>query len=82
MPSWQLDILLSEQARVEARALRMALTAASVPHLDKDARQRLVRSVDRMADVPRPAAPTLASQGVYDPEAAARWFAEQGVQTV
>ena len=82
MPLYQLDILMSEAGRVEARALRHAIQAASAPHLKASDRRSLLRRLDKAASVPQPDAPPLAQAGTHDPAAAAAWFAARGVRTV
>ena len=82
MPIYQLDILLSELPRVEARQLRRDIQATTAPHLKPSDRRALLHRLDRAAQV-RVAAPTTSdTERVHDPVAAAAWFAERGVRTV
>ena len=80
MPLYQLDILLGELGRVEARALRYAIQATSAPHLKASDHRALRRRLEKAASVPQPAAPTQAQPGTHDPAAAAAWFAARGVR--
>jgi hypothetical protein len=83
MPLWQLDILMGEAARVEARALRYAIQATTAPHLKASDRRALLRRLDSAATV-KASAPSepMAARGDRDPAAAAAWFAARGVRTV
>jgi len=82
MPLWQLDILMSEAARVEARALRYAIQATTAPHLKASDRRALLRRLDSAATVKAPEPEPMAVRGDHDPAAAAAWFAARGVRTV
>jgi hypothetical protein len=79
LPRWQLTILVTEQARIEATRLSAAMTAATSPHLTPRAQRDLVRRVRRTADLPRPE-PAEIPKERHDPAAAAAWFAERGIK--
>jgi hypothetical protein len=82
MPVYQLDILLSEAPRVEARRVRQGIQAATAPHLKASDRRTLLRQLDRLARVPEPAATPVVEPTAHDPAAAAAWFAQRGVKVV
>jgi hypothetical protein len=73
MPLYQLDILMSEAARVEARALRYAIQATTAPHLKPNDRRALLRRLDSVATVKPPEPEPMAQTGAHDPVAAAAW---------
>jgi hypothetical protein len=81
MPLYQLDILMSELGRIEARALRRDIQAATSPHLKAADRRAMLRRLDKAASVPAPETPPP-TPGTHDPAAAAAWFAARGVRTV
>jgi len=83
MPVYQLDILLSEAPRVEARRVRQGIQAATAPHLKASDRRTLLRQLDRLARVPEPTPATpVVEPTAHDPAAAAAWIAQRGVMVV
>lgn len=73
---------MSELAAIEAEDLERAATAALTPHLKAGDRRAFFRSVQTLTDpqgiIPRAPTPIVA----HDPEAAAAYFAAQGVRVV
>lgn len=81
-PLWAIEALTGELEAIEAEDLRRAATAAVAPHL-KDGDRRALFAQLRAATEPQgiiPRAPTPIV--AHDPEAAAAYFAAQGVRVV
>lgn len=82
LPIYQLRVLVDNQPGLEAEEQQSLILATSAPHMKPEARRRYSKMLDALAGRRRRRPPEAEAVDVieHNPQAAAEWFAAQGVR--
>jgi len=79
LPRWQLELLAEQLPALYATELLDRLTVTMAPHMERDARMRLIRQLERLIDTDEIEPIEIIE---HDPAKAAEWLKEHGWEVV
>lgn len=81
LPAWIVEVLERQRPALDAEAKLTLMDAAVTPWLKPEARERVVRSLQNRAKLPRPRRPKPEIVE-HNPQKAAEWLRARGIEVV